>query len=99
MNGSAGYSPLKSQKPESSTWKGCPQNLKRECDDLVAGMAVSTGLTSPLALRYNMWCSINNVKAARAQGRKGIYEIRCLTPWNQCRRQKQSADGTAEVVF
>jgi hypothetical protein len=59
MNGYVGQSPLRSQKPEDTMLRECARNLKRECADLVVGMAVFTEQISQSALRYKKWCSIN----------------------------------------
>src|SRR3974377_778734 len=64
MNGYAGLSIRKKQKPERSTLKGCARNSKRACADLAVGMAVFTARISQLAHRYNM-CSANNRKSHR----------------------------------
>jgi hypothetical protein len=42
MSGSAGLSPSRNRKPESSTLNGYAQNLRKECAGLVAGQAVLT---------------------------------------------------------
>ena len=61
MNGSAGRPSLKSRKQESSMLKECVQNLKKECADLVVGLAVFIARISQSALRCNMYCAKNNL--------------------------------------
>src|SRR6266702_6443410 len=63
MNGYAGRSPFKNQKPEGSTWKGCARNSKSACADLAVGMAVFTARIRQSALRYKKEYSINKLKS------------------------------------
>src|SRR5260221_13523890 len=61
MNGYAGGSPLKNQKPEVSTLKGCARNSKSICGYLAVGMAVFTTRVSQEALLYKNHDSRNNL--------------------------------------